>query len=216
LAFKRFTYFYILSTKEKRMKKVQNGLIVFIALVIVASCTKKETTPPSAGQTNAVLLAGAKNATKSWSLVSITEIDNGGSPMTVTATSGIPACESDNVFQFSNNAGQTYVQTEGATLCVAVDPTGDPTTIESGSWAFTDDGNSLFIETTVYPTETQFTNENASGYFLYYFILSVGQPLTVTQITSTSMTLTYSGSFTDSSTNQVVNYVITLVFASKS
>lgn len=90
---------------------------------------------------------------------------------------------------------------------------GDVPTIESGNWAFSEDGKSLFIEASVYPTSTQFSNEvPSSGYFLYYFILSVGKTWTVTQISDTGLTITYSASYTDSNTNTKVNYTDTLIF----
>ena len=192
------------------MKSIQKTLIVVSALLIV-SCTKKETTPPSAAEVNAGLLAGTKGSSKKWKLTSISESINGGAAQTVTATSGIPACESDNVFQFSNNSAQSYIQTEGATAC-NVGGT-DPSTIESGSWAFTDDGKSLLIDAITFPTSTQFQNESPSdGYFLYYFILAIGKPLTVTQLTSSSLKVTYSGTYVDNS-NVTNTYVDTLVFS---
>jgi hypothetical protein len=194
-----------------KMKKLNNFLL-FLGLVIIVSCTKKETTPPSAGETNAITLAGAKGSSKIWSIVSISESINGGAAQTVSTSSGIPTCESDNVYTFSHDTSQSYQQTEGATVCT----TGDANNIESGSWAFSEDGKSLFIEATIYPTSTQFSNEStSSGYFLSYLILSVGKAWTVTQITATSLTMTYSGTFTDSSTNTQSTYVDTLVFASK-
>ncbi len=191
------------------MKRTLNSFLVFVSLAIIISCSKKDP-PPSAGEANGALLAGAKGSSKSWNLTSISESVDGGAAQTVTSTSGIPACESDNVFIFSHTTTQSYQQTEGAATCT----NGDPSTIESGSWAFSEDGKSLFIEATVYPTSTQFQNEDASGYFLYYFILSIGKPLTVTQITATGLTVTYPGTYTDSN-NATHNYVDTLIFTSK-
>lgn len=192
------------------MKKALNYFLLFVSLAIIVSCSKKDS-PPSAGEANGALLAGAKGSSKSWNLTSISESVDGGAAQIVTSTSGIPSCESDNVFVFSHTTTQSYQQTEGPTTCT----TGDPTTIESGSWAFSEDGKTLFVEATIYPTATQFQNEGPSnGYFLYYFILSVGKPWTVTQITANSLTVTYSGTFTDSN-NATRNYVDTLIFTSK-
>src|SRR5258706_6842680 len=184
------------------MKTIQKGLLVFVAILVVVSCTKKETTPPTAGETNGTLLAGAKGASKSWSLTSATVSVNGGSAQ---AISDIPACESDNVFVFSNNSTQDYSETEGATLCQST----DPQTIEKGSWAFTSDGKSLLIDATYYPVLAQFQAEND----LPLFILSHGEPLTVAQITDSSFTITYS--YQDTSTSPATKYSFTVIFTKK-
>jgi len=197
------------------MKLAPSILLLAMTALVIDSCTKTET-KSSAADASAALLAGPSGSTKSWQLTSISESMNGGTPSVVTATSGIAACESDNIFTFSNNATQSYQQTEGATSCAST----DPSTIETGSWAFTADGKSLLIESSVFPTSTQFQNEGivaSSGYFLYYFILNigftlnVGKPMTVTQLTSTSLTVTYSWTDTTSGTN----YVDTLIFTAK-
>lgn len=171
-------------------------LMAAVPMVVLLSCSKSSTTPPSAAETNAVLLAGAKGGNKSWNLTSATVSVNGGVAQAVT---NIPACESDNVFTFSNNATQEYNEAEGATSCAS----GDPSTIEKGSWAFTDDGKTLLIDATYYPTSTQFTNEQD----LPLFILTQGEPLTVSAITASSFTLIYS--YTDSSTSTTYAFTIT-------
>jgi hypothetical protein len=202
---KYLTYFCH-SLKLDKMK-FKMALIVLLFFAIV-SCTKKETTPPTAGEVNSGLLAGTKGSAKKWKLTSISESYNGGALQTVTASSGIPTCESDNIFQFSYNSAQSYTQTEGSTTC-NYGGGSDPNTIESGSWAFTDDGKSLLIDATYFPTSTQFQNESPpNGYFLYYFILAIGKPLTVVQLTSSTLKVTYSG--TDGSNT----WVDTLVFVS--
>ncbi len=188
------------------MKTIQKGLAGLIAILIIVSCSKKDTTPPTGAETNATLLAGAQGGSKSWKITSIM-ISSGGNSQTYTTTSTstniIPACEADNIFLFSHNATQTYQQTEGATTCTA----NDPATLESGSWAFTTDGKSLLIDATVYVTSTQASAEQ----LLSLLILSEGEPLTVTQITDSSMTLTYT--YTDTSGTTPVTYTFTLIFA---
>jgi hypothetical protein len=186
------------------MKTIQKGLITFFSVLIIISCTKTETTPPTGADKNATLLAGAKGGSKSWKITSISQA-SGGSTQTITAASGaIPACEADNIFIFTNNATQTYQATEGATTC----NTGDPATLESGSWAFTTDGNNLLIDATVYITSTQVASTGES--LVVFFILSQGEPLTVSAISDSSMTLTYN--YTDTSGSTPVAYTFTLVF----
>jgi hypothetical protein len=184
------------------MKTTQKGLIGFIAIMVIVSCSKKETTPPTGAETNATLLAGANGGSKSWKITSISQSAN-GSTQTLTAASGnIPACEADNIFQFSNNATQSYQTTDGATQCT----TGDPATLESGSWAFTTDGKTLLIDATVYVTSTQATAEPLVG----FFVLSQGVPLTVSQISDSSMTINYT--YTDTSTTPSTVYTFTIIF----
>jgi hypothetical protein len=192
------------------MKSIQKSVGVFAIVLIIASCTKKETTPPTAGETNSLLLAGAKGASKSWAIASISQSENGGAAQTVTPATtsnptGIPACESDNVFQFSYNTGQSYQQTEGATSCTS----GDPSTIESGSWAFTDDGKTLLVDAIVNATSTQL--QSTAEPFLGYMILEYGGPLSVVQITATTLTVSYS--FVDNTVSPANTYLITLVFS---
>jgi len=171
-------------------------LMAALPVVVLLSCSKSSTTPPSAAETNAVLLAGAKGGNKSWSLTSATVSVNGGVAQAIT---NIPACESDNVFVFSNNTTQDYVENEGATQCA----TTDPATIEKGSWAFTDNGKSLLIDATYYPQSAQFQSESD----LVLFILAQGEPLTVSAITASSFTLSYS--YTDTSTSTTYAFTIT-------
>jgi len=192
------------------MNAIRKSIILFAIVLIIASCTKKETSPPTVGESNSLLLAGTKGASKSWKIASISQSENGGTPQSVTpATStnptGIPICEADNIFMFSYNTAQGYQQTEGATTCTS----GDPSTIESGSWAFTDDGKTLLIDSFVNATTAQL--QSASEPFLGYMILIYGAPLNVVQITATSLTVSYS--FVDTSVSPSNTYVITLVFS---
>ncbi len=185
------------------MKTIQKSGLVVVAMLIIASCTKKETTPPTAGATNSILLAGAKGASISWKIASISQAANGTTRTVVPATSstsGIPGCEADNIFQFSYTT-QSYQQTEGATSCTP----GDPATVEKGSWAFTDDGKTLLIDGNVNITAAQV--QLPAEPFLGFMILD-GQSLTVSQLTAMSLTLSYS--YIDS--NSVTN-IITLVFS---
>jgi len=185
-----------------KMKTVSTGLSILIILVI-ASCSKEKASP-SLADSNGVLLAGAKGASKSWKLASISESVNGGTAQTVTPSTGIPACEADNIFQFSNNATQSYSDTEGATSCTA----GDPATIESGSWAFTADGKNLVIDGNVFVTAAQF--QSSAEPFLGYFILAEGQPLSVSQLTATALSVSYV--YVDNSVSPANNYFVTLAF----
>jgi len=185
------------------MKTVSASLSIFLILII-ASCSKEKASPTLA-DSNGVLLAGAKGSSKSWRIASISESVNGGTAQTVTpSASGIPTCEADNVFLFSNNATQSYTDTEGATSCTS----GDPATVESGSWAFTADGKSLVIDGTVYATTAQF--QSTAEPFLGYLILSEGTPLTVSQLTAANLTVSYT--YVDNSASPAKNFLITLAF----
>jgi len=131
---------------------MKNSFLITLATVLlIASCTKSSVAPVS--ETNGTFLAGAKGSSKKWSLTSATVNVSGAVPQAIT---GIPTCESDNIFQFIYNSTQDYVQTEGATMCNST----DPSTLESGSWGFTDDGKSLLIDATLFPTSSPGTNSS--------------------------------------------------------
>jgi len=182
------------------MKIIKKGIVGVAVVLAIGSCSKSETTPIA--ETNGTLLAGTKGASKSWSLTSATVSVNGATAQAVT---DIPACESDNVFVFSNNATQDYTETEGSTSCAST----DPATVEKGSWAFTDDGKNLLIDGVYFPTSAQFQAEQD----LPLFILSQGEPLTVKQITASSFTVTYS--YQDTSTSPATSYFFTVSFTKK-
>ena len=171
-------------------------LLLLAAIVgLIGSCTKTET-KTSVATTNGTLLAGAAGQSKSWTLKSLSVSVNGSAAQAVT---GIPACESDNIYKFSNNSTQSYQNTEGNSICTS----GDPATIESGSWAFTDDGKTLLIDGTNFISSDE---ANSNDHFLIgNLILTQTGPLGVTQITDSSATLTYSFSYSGS------NYMITIV-----
>lgn len=181
-------------------------IAALVGWVIISSCTKDKIVekivkvnvdpiPDSLG----IILAGAKGSSKTWSLTSATVNVNGGVPQAIT---DIPACESDNIFQFSNNSTQDYQQTEGATLCAST----DPTTIEKGSWAFTGDGKSLLIDGYYYPASAQFQAEQD----LQLFILVQGVPLSVVQMSTSSFAVSYS--YTDTSGSTPVTYKFNIGF----
>lgn len=178
------------------------GFAVLVAATF--SCSKEKIVTKNITDPLGILLAGDKSSSKSWKITALTQKVNGGTPSTVTVANGdIPTCEGDNIFKFSNNSNQDYIQTEGSTVCDSNRP--DPTTIEKGSWAFTNDGKGLIVDTWVYPTSAQFQDANEP--FLGYFILSEGEPLTVVTLTDTSLVLSYQYTYNSS------NYELTLTFA---
>jgi len=165
------------------------ALLIFLTLVITA-CSKKETTPPSPAETNGITLAGPTGSSKTWGINSFRQAQNGGSSQDVT--SQIDACFVDNTFTFTNNSTQDYENDEGATKCNST----DPSAIEKGSWAFTEDGKSLLIDGTAYSQE--------------YFLVALGKPLAISNLTATTFTATFSLTDTLNNTN-----VYTLGFAKK-
>jgi hypothetical protein len=50
---------------------IQKGLVALMVILVAFSCSKKETTPPTAGETNSLLLAGAKGSSFSWKITGI-------------------------------------------------------------------------------------------------------------------------------------------------
>lgn len=178
-----------------KMKEIRMFLLLVAMVAVIDSCTKTET-KTSVATTNGTLLAGASGQSKSWTLKTFSVSANGSAAQAVT---GIPACESDNIYKFSNNSTQSYQNTEGTAVCTS----GDPTTIESGSWAFTDDGKTLLIDGTNFITSNE---ANSSDHFLVgNLVLTQTGPLGVAQITDSSLTLTYSFAYNST------NYVITIV-----
>ncbi|MBS1682945.1 MAG: hypothetical protein JST48_14630 [Bacteroidetes bacterium] len=183
------------------MKKAASYIL--IAIVIV-SCSKSSTTPPSPAETNATLLAGTNGSIKTWAIAKISQTKNGNDNGSIVPGSGqndISPCVSDNLFQFSNNSVQSYKVTEGSVNCLSGTY---PSTIEEGNWAFTHDGKSLLIDGSVYPDDTEFNDPNTFG--LAFIILAEGQALNVVSLTSSSLVLSYSYSLNSD------NYVMTLSF----
>ncbi|MBS1507285.1 MAG: hypothetical protein JSS79_11625 [Bacteroidetes bacterium] len=165
---------------------MKNWKISFLALIVLAlvfSCTK-ETTTPSVADTKGALLAGAKGGSKSWKLLSGSGSKNGGSAQALS----FDVCFTDNIYTFTNNAAQSYQATEGAAKCDSA----DSTIVESGSWAFTGDGKSLLVDGTFFTP--------ASSLFA-----GIGVPVTIVQLTSTSLQV----SFTLSSSSSSYTYNLT-------
>jgi hypothetical protein len=185
------------------MKELKRITVVIVLMGLIGGCTKTET-KSSAAETAAVLLAGASGSSKSWQVSQLQEQQVGSSSVATINASDLNSCESDNVYTFINNSTQSYTLNEGLSVCT----TGDATTIESGSWGLTDDGKTLLIEGVDNITQTQFTAENnGKDLLLGYLLLNNGTPLTITQLTANSITLTYL--YTDSS-NTTYNEYITL------
>ncbi|MBN8650707.1 MAG: lipocalin family protein [Cytophagales bacterium] len=111
-------------------------LAICVMLVTLLSC--KEDDPEPAYELKARLLAGAKGASKNWSLTSATVTFEGD-----TEPFEFDPCFLDNVYKFTNNATQDYELTEGLTKCA----TDAPTIVESGNWSFTSDGEILIVLT---------------------------------------------------------------------
>ncbi|CAN5231411.1 hypothetical protein BH09BAC3_BH09BAC3_21040 [soil metagenome] len=107
------------------------SLIILSGLFVISSCSKNDPVPLGA-QKNATLLAGDAGKSKAWKLTQLT-FQTGSA---AAQTANIPACYLDNIYTFTNNAAQDYVGTEGVTFC----DTSQPSTIETGTWAFTLDG----------------------------------------------------------------------------
>jgi|GEM_PF-1619528 len=198
--------------------------IAIVFLAIAFSCSKDKTITPLA-MTNGTLLAGANGQSKTWKIVSVTEVDSLNASASVIASLGyinpdkttysqadnsIPACVSDNVYTFSNNSTQDYQLAEGATEGTAMlCSQSDIFLIETGNWAFTDDGKNLLIDAndnSLYSDTTEVkeifnSNGSVESFMAYYYPLSSynnawGGPydsaFNVKQITATSMTLIYS------------------------
>lgn len=109
-----------------------------VILVLLAVCfqgCKKSDPQPANG--NARLLSGDPGKSKSWKLVVASQQLEDGAITPYT----IGACTLDNIYTFTNNAEQTYEATEGPTKCLD----SDPDLVESGNWAFTNDGKIVMI-----------------------------------------------------------------------
>lgn len=182
------------------MNAIRKSLVWGMFILVICSCTKSPLTTVS--EWEGTLLAGPRGASKNWMLTAVTVSVNGAAAYLV---SGIPICESDNVFTFSNNSAQDYVQTEGASFCAST----DPTTLEKGSWGITDDGKNLLIAASYYPTTEQFTAEQD----LPLFILSQGEPLQLMEITASRFKIAYS--YQDKSLSPAPAYSFTLTFTAQ-
>ncbi len=111
----------------------------------------------------ATLLAGGKEESKTWTLVS----------MVVNGTPApIPECDNDNTITFYNNSLQQYKTTSNTEKC----ETTEPDVLEEGAWAFSTDGNTVIV--------------SGSKVFAYkqmnYFGLVTAKPGKVLELTETS------------------------------
>ena len=78
---------------------------ILIFFIILVSCKKSDPAPLGA-QTNAKLLAGDKGKTKSWRLTLLTYVVGTSAAQTQT----LQGCFADNLYTFSNNDSQDYVE----------------------------------------------------------------------------------------------------------
>jgi hypothetical protein len=162
------------------MKIISASAIVLMFVALVLACSK-ESAAPSPAQTNGINLAGASGSSKSWKLTSLTYTLNGGVANTVT----LDPCVLDNIYQFTNNPTQDFIQTEGAIKCNSA----DSTVTESGNWALTNDGKNLVVEGQWF--------DDLSKETVYQYIFTAFGEASVTQITATTFVISYS--FTNSS-----------------
>jgi hypothetical protein len=156
---------------------------IFKALVLIAivgsmifSCTKDKIVP-TAAQTNAIVLAGAVGSSKTWKMTTASFSQNGGTAQSIP----LGSCVQDNVFKFTNNTTQDFIQNEGATKCNSA----DSTITEQGNWAFTNDGKSLVVE------GVWFDDLNAESEFVFT-LTTVGEEVNVLTLTDTLLVVAYS------------------------
>jgi len=133
--------------------RIIKSSLLLIAILLVAGCSKDE--DPVAAEKNAKLLAGNKNQSKTWVLVTLTEKVNSNPVQDLN----FGACFFDNVYTFYNNANQEFDTVEGLTAC-NVD---DPELIEEGNWAFSLDGNTLIIS-----SSNVYSGQSLFSYFIDY------------------------------------------------
>lgn len=110
--------------------------LVFIAFFKLISCSEDEPSP-SPAEVSAVFLSGEKGKSKSWKRTGTTYQTPPGEPGPLV----INDCTGDNIFTFSNDDLQSFIQNEGLTKCNDA----NPDVVESGTWAFTADGKRMII-----------------------------------------------------------------------
>jgi len=142
-------------------------MIVAMVVALIISCTKEKAVP-SAADTAGITLAGAKGSSKSWKLTSLKYSQNGGPIQGGT----LLACQTDDIFKFSNNDNQDFEHTEGLTKCTS----SDSTIAENGSWALTANAKRIDFGLVMYSSE---------------YLLSDLGPGTVVSLTDTDMELTF-------------------------
>jgi hypothetical protein len=162
------------------MKKHSFG---YLLIFLLAACSKTEVKPTIA-DSNGALIAGAKGSNKTWAISSGTYSMNGGATQTLT----LDPCLTDNVFKFSNDDLQSFEHTEGVSKCTST----DSTIVEKGSWAFTADGKKLIMDVIPYSNQ-------------YLFFNSLGTPLSVNELTDSSMKISFN--IVDGTTTYVLNFV---------
>jgi hypothetical protein len=125
--------------QQKNKRKLSYAVVTFIlSSILVIACSEDE---PSVSivEKQKTLLAGKTNESKKWKLVSGVAISSGVTP--TESVLSYNSCFLDNEYIFFNNANQTYDNTEGNTKCAGL----APTVIESGFWAFSENGEKLLI-----------------------------------------------------------------------
>jgi hypothetical protein len=142
------------------MKKSLFSLFIIACVAVGCSDDDREPLP---FERQVELLAGRKDESKTWTLVSL-------------VVNGTPApileCDNDNTVTFYNNSLQQYKITSNTEKC----ETTEPEVLEEGSWAFSVDGNTVII--------------SGSKVFAYkqmnYFGLVTAKPGKVLELTETS------------------------------
>jgi hypothetical protein len=113
-----------------------HALLTTVFLISLISCNEEEP-QPSITEIQAEFLAGAKGGNKTWKLSLISLQEGTGT----IENFNLPACISDNIYEFTNNADQTYRALEGASKCSPA----DPDVVEAGNWTFTADGKIMIV-----------------------------------------------------------------------
>jgi hypothetical protein len=124
---------------EQKKRKLNHAIAALIlSTILVVACSKDE---PSVSivEKQKTLLAGKANESKKWKLISGIATYSGAAP--TESVLSYKNCFLDNEYIFFNNENQTYDNTEGNTKCVGL----APTVIESGFWAFSENGEKLLI-----------------------------------------------------------------------
>lgn len=111
-------------------------LSLVLLLAIMHGCREDEPIPTDA-ESQAMLLAGKKGASKTWKLVGGTAQEEDELPQSFV----FQDCLLDNTFIFRNNSIQSYDNNEGASKCNS----SDPEIIENGNWAFTANGKIVIV-----------------------------------------------------------------------
>ncbi len=119
----------------RRFFALRTLVVLLIFSAAFQGCKKDEDPLPI--ELQSVLLAGVKGQSKSWRITKI----EGREATEPFGEFQLDNCFLDNVFTFSNNAGQVYESREGLSKC----DSSDPDLIERGSWFLTFDGQLVII-----------------------------------------------------------------------